>query len=406
MQDLALHIEHFKISDVEGICKENTRTAEHYRNKVDFSLSSGNYLAYSGEHVDRKNYTRMIKDILQNTCCHYEKRGARGGRGGRPRSVLVYNDTGKAIRKDANYMSSVVVTISRDTAAEWGEGRVKEYFRCCSYFLEKRYGSKLDDVVHVDERAAGIHMHYNFIPLLNGRLNSDKLFTRATLAALHTEFTEFLQEKGFDVVRGIEGGKKEYYRTIAELKKKQAKLASLTDEKGRKLSDICNEAEFLKASSSFFGFGKEKPDRYVFNAEDAETLVNMANAGVAAAEVLAGYKANNEAVAVLQEDNKKLRAKNDKLSTELQAEREHSMAMAAEAAEQARAEVLEQNKHLIHNGKFLAPIAPYKDIVDKVTELVAEARKRTKERKIQENKARQLARKRVHTQSRDDDYSL
>ena len=75
MQDLALHIEHFKISDVEGICKENTRTAEHYRNKVDFSLSSGNYLAYSGDHVDRKNYTRMIKDILQNTCCHYEKRG-------------------------------------------------------------------------------------------------------------------------------------------------------------------------------------------------------------------------------------------------------------------------------------------------------------------------------------------
>ena len=97
MQDLALHIEHFKISDVEGICKENTRTAEHYRNKVDFSLSSGNYLAYSGEYVDRKNYTRMIKDILQNTCCHYEKRGARGGRGGRPRSVLVYNDRGKAI---------------------------------------------------------------------------------------------------------------------------------------------------------------------------------------------------------------------------------------------------------------------------------------------------------------------
>ena len=48
----------------------------------------------------------------------------------------------------------------------------------------------------------------------------------------------------------------------------------------------------------------------------------------------------------------------------------------------------------------------YNDLVQKVNEIVSEARRRTQERKKQEEKARALARQRARARSRDDDYSL
>lgn len=158
MQELALHVEHFKLGALSGLCRENTRTALQYKNNVDLSLSINNYSPSTGGPVLKKDYSKEVRALLLREACHVENRRARGGRGGRPRSVLVYNSTGKAIRGDANYITSAIVTISRDTAKKWGPDKEKEYFKACVEFFENKYGNKIDDIVHVDEKDAGIHL--------------------------------------------------------------------------------------------------------------------------------------------------------------------------------------------------------------------------------------------------------
>ena len=398
MQELALHIEHFKLVALAGLCRENTRTACQYKNDVDVTLSVDNYCASTGGPVLRKDYPKEVRALLLREACHYETRKARGGRGGRPRSVLVYNSTGKAVRGDANFISSAIVTISRDTAKKWGPDKTKSYFRACVAFFEKKYGNKIDDVVHVDEKNAGIHLHYNFVPLVAGVLNADKLFRPATLRDLHTELTEFLQGQGFEVIRGTDARKKEYTRGLQELKKKQERLARVTSKEEKGLASVCNNAQYEKASSGFLGFGEQKPARYSFEDKDAEKLVELARAGVVAGEVLASIRKNDDKIEALAKENASLRK-------QLEEEKASSQELLEYSIQETRKKVLEEHASDIKSGRIIKAVFPYKDLTQKVNELVQEARKRTQERKKQEERARVLASQRARSRSRDDDYS-
>jgi hypothetical protein len=399
MQELALHVEHFKLGALSGLCRENTRTALQYKNNVDLSLSINNYSPSTGGPVLRKDYPKEVRALLLREACHVEKRKARGGRGGRPRSVLVYNSTGKAVRGDANYITSAIVTISRDTAKKWGPDKEKEYFKACVEFFENKYGNKIDDIVHVDEKDAGIHLHYNFVPLVGGVLNADKLFKKGTLWALHTELTQFLQGRGFEVVRGTDAREKGYTRTLRELRKKQELLAGVTSKEEKALANICNNAHYEKASSGFLGFGEEKPARYSFEEKDAQKLVELARAGVVAGEVLASIRKNDDKIEALAKENSQLRQK-------LEQEKASSQELLEYSIQETRKKVLEENASDIKNGRIIKAVFPYNDLVKQVNEIVSEARRRTQERKKQEEKARALARQRARARSRDDDYSL
>ena len=367
MQELALHIEHFKLVALAGLCRENTRTAFQYKNDVDVTLSINNYCASTGGPVLRKDYPKEVRALLLQEACHYETRKARGGRGGRPRSVLVYNSTGKAVRGDANYITSAIVTISRDTAKKWGPDKAKEYF--------------------------------NFVPLVAGVLNADKLFRPATLRDLHTELTEFLQGQGFEVIRGTDARKKEYTRNLQELKKKQERLARVTSKEEKALATICNNAHYEKASSGFLGFGEEKPARYSLEDKDAEKLAELAHAGVVAGEVLASIRKNDDKIEALAKENASLRK-------QLEEEKASSQELLEYSIQETRKKVLEEHASDIKNGRIIKAVFPYKDLTQQVNELVQEARKRTQERKKQEERARALASQRARYRSRDDDYSL
>lgn len=397
MQELALHVEHYKREALAGLCAENTRTALQYNNEVDLSLSVNNYCASTGGPVLKKDYPKEVQALLLQEACHFEKRKARGGRGGRPRSVLVYNSTGKAVRGDANYITSAIVTISRDTAKEWGPDITKAYFKACVAFFEKKYGNKIDDIVHVDEKNAGIHLHYNFVPLVAGVLNSDKLFKKGTLRDLHTELTEFLQGQGFEVIRGTDASKKKYTRNLQELKKKQERLARITSKEEKALETICNNAQYQKASSGFLGFGEEKPARYSFNEQDAQKLVELARAGIVAGEVLASIRKNDDKVEALAKENSQLRQK-------LEQEKAYSQELVACAVQETKEKILQECASDIKNGRIIKPALAYDDLVKQLNTIVQEARRRTLERKKQEEKARSIIRQR--SRSRDDDYSL
>ena len=405
-QEGALHIEHYKLEDVGGIGRENQRTASEYKNAVNHSKSSGNYLASSGGPVQQFSYTDAIKSALLRLGCRYEKRRARGGRGGRPRKVLVYDD-GKAIRSDANVMTSIVVTVSRENADAWGLPLVRAYFKAASDYFSAQYGNKLDDPVHVDEDNAGYHLHYNFIPWVNGRINSNALFNKKTMARIHTDFARHMKGLGFDVVRGIEGGKKQYERTLAALRKKQARLAALSAADETALEDICKRAEKLAASRSFLGFGSDKPMRIAFNLEDANRLVKLAEAGASAAETLAQYKAREDLARSTFERAAALRQKVEELEKQLEEMQAQLIRASLEAQEKLQAARKEATREavkayakkydrLLHNGRFLERLLPYKDLVDAVEELHKQAVARDNARS---NSPRRSSR------SRDDDYS-
>lgn len=397
MQELALHLEHYKKDDIAGLCAENTRTAFQYKNAVDLSLSINNYCASTGGPMLKLDYVKEVRALLLREACHEEKRKARGGRGGRPRSALVYNSTGKAVRKDANYITSIIITISRDTAEKWGPDKVKQYFRACVDYLELKYGNKIDDVVHVDEKCAGIHLHYNFVPLVGGVLNSDKLFNKVTMRNLHTDLTKYLQEQGFDVIRGTDASQKEYTRNLQELKKKQERLARITSKEEKALETICNNAQYQKPSAGFLGFGEEKPARYSFNEQDAQKLVELARAGIVAGEVLASIRKNDDKVEALAKENSQLRQK-------LEQEKAYSQELVACAVQETKEKILQECASDIKNGRIIKPALAYDDLVKQLNTIVQEARRRTLERKKQEEKARSIIRQR--SRSRDDDYSL
>ena len=407
-QEAALHIEHYKLHDVGGVGRENQRTASEYKNKVNTEKSSGNFMASSGGPVQHFDYTEAVKAGLLRLGCRHEKRRARGGRGGRPRKVLVYGSDGKAIRADANVMTSVVVTVSRESVDAWGVDTVKAYFKAASQYLENRYGHKLDDVVHVDEDSAGWHMHYNFLPWVNGRLNSDALFSKKTMIQLHTDFARHMKSLGFDVIRGIEGGKKQYERTLAALRKKQARLAAVSAVDEKALDDICRRAEKLAASRSFLGFGSDKPARIAFSLEDANKLLELAEVGASAVETLAAYKAREDLardtfereavlrrkIAELEKHLEEMQAQLIRASLEAKAQIE---AARKEAAREAVKAYAKKNDRLLHNGSFLERLLPYKDLVAAVEDLHKQAVARDNARS---NSPRRSSR------SRDDDYSL
>ena len=129
MQYCAFSLAHFKRDAIYKVGSEAVREAAGYKNNVDAGRTGQNYFASSGELLsDYKarggelNHRKMVEDILDQYT-HIEQRKARGTNGGRPRKVRVYNDNGKMLKSNVNWMSGFVVTLQRETVQEWGEDR-------------------------------------------------------------------------------------------------------------------------------------------------------------------------------------------------------------------------------------------------------------------------------------------
>ena len=101
-----------------------------------------------------------------------------------------------------------------------------------------------------------------------------------------------------------------------------------------------------------------------------------------------------------------LAKENTILRQKLEEEKASSQELLEYSIQETRKKVLEENASDIKNGRIIKAVFPYNDLVQKVNEIVSEARRRTQERKKQEEKARALARQRARARSRDDDYSL
>jgi hypothetical protein len=139
----------------------------------------------------------------------------------------------KAIRHDAVHMCGLIVSSDSEFFTRLGEAKTRDFFEAANGFLERFVGPEnvISAVVHMDEKIP--HLHFVHVPVtVDGRLNANKIYTRESLKMLQTELPRYLQDRGFDIQRGVEqkpGAARKHLDT-REFKQQQEALSSLKNE--------------------------------------------------------------------------------------------------------------------------------------------------------------------------------
>lgn len=158
------HIEKFKRGAVSGMM-------HHYRRDRQATLDREN-VDESRSHL---NYT-LGQDL--------------GAEAVAERIESVQEATGKAVRKDANVLASVVVTRPQNVP----EGDERKFFESCFEWLSEKLGREnvLGGYVHMDETTP--HMHVAFMPVKDGRFNFNKVCPRSFYQTMHQEMSDYVEQ--------------------------------------------------------------------------------------------------------------------------------------------------------------------------------------------------------------------
>lgn len=112
--------------------------------------------------------------------------------------------SGSRVQKNSVVMYSNIFTVPEETAKLWGEEKTDEYFKTCYEFFCYEFGKEnvVSAKIHKDETTP--HMHLHFVPVnkKNGKLQARVSMNKEKINFIHDALPKFLQQKGFDVVRG------------------------------------------------------------------------------------------------------------------------------------------------------------------------------------------------------------
>ena len=189
MSYFACHVEKFKSNDVRGLQIHNQRESSKSKNNDIDPYRT--ILNYDLHNEDKINYNQRVKEIIAD--------GYKGA---------------KAIRKDATVMTSTIVTSDKGFFDKLSLKEQKKFFEESYKFLKECYGEKniVSAVVHMDETTP--HMHLTAVPLTDdGKLSAKKIIDRKFLRYIQKAIPELLQNKGFDIERGVEGSAKGHTET-------------------------------------------------------------------------------------------------------------------------------------------------------------------------------------------------
>ena len=207
MSYIVLHMDKFKKEAVRGIQSHNNRERESRSNPdIDYGRSAGNYDLHEPA---AENYNEAIQNRIDDL-------------------LLV-----KAVRKDAVQMCGLIVSSDSAFFEKLSPEDTKRFFEESKAFLTEFVGEQnvISAMVHMDEKTP--HMHCMHVPVTSdGRLNAKNIYTRESLKMLQTELPRHLQNRGFDLQRGVEqepGAKKRHLNT-REFKQQQEALHSLEKE--------------------------------------------------------------------------------------------------------------------------------------------------------------------------------
>lgn len=286
MSYVVCHVKKFKSNDVRGMQIHNQRESENSINKdIDSNRTNLNYDLHNQNQI---NYNKRVKEILEE--------GYKGNR---------------AIRKDATVMTGTIVSSDREFFNKLNKEQIKLFFETSYNYFKNFYGERniIAAQVHLDETTP--HMHIMAVPLKeDGRLSAKTMITRETLRRFQSELPKLLQEKGFEIERGIENSKA-VHKEVVELKKdtfedtkvkieKYNELAKNATERFNSLKDTITLVENIKPKKRLLS------SNLSISEDDYKTLKTKA-------EISELYAIENKDI---KEENLKLKYKNSELKKE------------------------------------------------------------------------------------------
>lgn len=192
-------MEKYKRADIIGIERENERN-ENYKStrnpQIDKSKTRLNYHTVPYE----KKYLSFIDERIKQLS---------------PK---------RKIKDDAVLITSFILGSDKEFFDGISSEAQKQFFDDCTEFFAERYGKEnvVSAVVHLDESTP--HLHFNLMPVTDGRLCAKELFDRAALRELQTNFYEVVGKK-YGLKRGKEGSTAKHLDTVAYKTKKMTEAA-------------------------------------------------------------------------------------------------------------------------------------------------------------------------------------
>lgn len=192
-------MEKYKRGDIVGIERENERD-ENYKStrnpQIDKSKTRLNYHTMPYE----KKYLSFIDERIKQLS---------------PK---------RKIKDDAVLITSFVLGSDKEFFDRITADQQKRFFADCTDFFSERYGKEnvVSAVVHLDESTP--HLHFNLMPVTDGRLCAKELFDRTALRDLQTDFYEAVGKK-YCLERGKEGSTAKHLDTVAYKTKKMTEAA-------------------------------------------------------------------------------------------------------------------------------------------------------------------------------------
>ena len=192
-------MEKYKRADVVGIERENERD-ENYKSTRNPQIDkSKTYLNYHTMPYEKK-YLAFIDERIKQLS---------------PK---------RKVKDDAVLITSFILGSDKEFFDGLTAEQQKQFFADCTDFFSERYDKEnvVSAVVHLDESTP--HLHFNLMPVTDGRLCAKELFDRTALRDLQTDFYEAVGKK-YGLERGKEGSTAKHLDTVAYKTKKMTEAA-------------------------------------------------------------------------------------------------------------------------------------------------------------------------------------
>ena len=256
MSYLVLHMDKFKKDALRGIQSHNKRERESHSNPdIDYHRSRSNYELHQNAN---QNYAEAVQNRIDDL-------------------LLI-----KAVRKDAVHMCGLIVSSDSAFFENLSAEDTRRFFEESKSFLTEFVGEKniISAMVHMDEKTP--HMHFLHVPVTQeGRLNANSIYTRDSLKKLQNDLPKFLQNRGFNLQRGVEqvpGASKKHLAT-REFKQQQDMLQSMQQEETllrQRLQEIAQQAE---EAEKILRENDDIPEASMFNyrsaLEKAQSIIDQ-----------------------------------------------------------------------------------------------------------------------------------
>lgn len=235
-------MEKYKRADVVGIERENERD-ENYKStrnpQIDKSKTSLNYHTVPYE----KKYLAFIDERIKQLS---------------PK---------RKIKDDAVLITSFILGSDKEFFDRITAEQQKQFFADCTDFFSERYGKEnvVSAVVHLDESTP--HLHFNLMPVTNGRLCAKELFDQTALRDLQTDFHEAVGKK-YGLERGKEGSTAKHLDTVAYKTKKMTEAAEAKIREAEKAQTAAKPVKELLES-----YESAKSDKIPFSGKKKETEI-------------------------------------------------------------------------------------------------------------------------------------